>query len=113
MSKPDPITPDMIERFVHRDVLSAFTNRNDHLDLVMDILGADGVIDRRAALHDRVGRLHEEKWRLAIRVVAHLARVLGIVAADAKNAADRKAQIAARNRQRRPRADIDDVLGLA
>ena len=103
----------MIERFLDRDVFSTLADRDHHLDLVMDILGADRVIDRRAALHDRVGRLHEEKWRLAIRVVAHLARVFGVVAANAENAADWKAQVAARDRQRWPWADIDDVGGLA
>ncbi len=89
----------MIERFVDRDVLSTLADGDHHLDLVMDILGAYRVIDRRAALLDRVGRLHEEKWRLAIRVVSHLARVFSVVAADAENAADWKAEVAARDRQ--------------
>jgi hypothetical protein len=48
-------------------------------------------IGRRRAFDDQcVGRLHEKEGRLGIGIVAHLARVLGVVATDAEDAADGK-----------------------
>src|SRR5438045_3219375 len=84
--EPDAVAPDGLERLLERNVLPALADRDDHLDLVVDVLRADGIGDRRAALHDGIRRLHEEERRLAIRVVAHLARMLGVIAADAVNA---------------------------
>ena len=43
---------------------------------------------RPAGVDDGVGRLHEEERRLAVRVLAHLAGVGGVVAADAEDAVD-------------------------
>jgi hypothetical protein len=55
----------------------------------------------------------KKKRRLSIRIMAHLSGVFGIVAADAEDAAHWKAQVAPSHRQRRPRADINDVGGFA
>jgi hypothetical protein len=46
-------------------------------------VGHVGAVDQQG-----VGRFHEEERRLAIRIAAHFARVLGVVAADAEDAAD-------------------------
>src|SRR3712207_7092134 len=47
---------------------------------------------------DLVRRLHEKERLLPVRVVAHLARVLGVVAADAVDAADGEQARLARDR---------------
>src|SRR3990172_7632279 len=79
----------------------------------MHLLGRDGEGECGIVLHDRVGRFHEKKRRLAVWIVAHLARMVGVVASDAVDAAYRKAQLAPGNGQRRHRADVDCVLGGA
>jgi hypothetical protein len=56
----------------------------------MEIRGLTGIRNPRAVGHHRISRLHEEERRLAGRVCAHLAGVLGIVAAHAVDAAHRK-----------------------
>lgn len=47
-----------------------------------------------------VGRLHEEERRLAIRVVAHLAGVLAVVAAHAEHATQGKCGVAINDGER-------------
>ena len=47
-----------------------------------------------------------------VGIVAHLARMLGVVAPDTVDAAHGKAQVAAGDRQRRRRTDVDGVLRI-
>ena len=111
--EPDAIAPHMLERLLDGDVLPALGDRDHHLDLVVDVLRAHRIRHGRAVLHDGIRRLHEEERRLAVGVVPHLARVLGVVAAHAVDAPHRKACVAALDGQGRGGADVDDVLGVA
>ena len=89
----DGVAPDVAHRVGGGDALAALADRDDELDLVVQVLGQGRV--RHAAdlaLGDRqhrVGRLHEEERRLAAGE-AHLLRVLDVVAADAVDAVDRE-----------------------
>jgi len=56
--------------------------------------------EHRAAFDNRVGGLRKEEGLLAIGVRAHLARMIGIVLADAENAPHGKAPCRAGNRDR-------------
>ena len=80
---------------------AALAERDDQFDLVVQVLGRLRIRNGRAVGHNRIGRLHEEKRRLAIRIMAHLARVFGVVAADAIDAADREHFVALDDRQHR------------
>ncbi|MHC2882987.1 hypothetical protein ACVI53_005857 [Bradyrhizobium barranii subsp. barranii] len=76
----------MVERLVGGDGEAAALHRDDQLDLVMQILGQRRIGNGGAIGHQHVGVLGEEERRGAL-VVAHLADVLEIVAADAPDAA--------------------------
>src|SRR5580658_1871403 len=89
--EPDGIAEDEVECLVDRHVAPAFGQRDHQLDLVLIVLGLGRIGDGAAAGDDGVGRLHEEERRLAVGVMAHLARMLGIVPADAIDAMDGKA----------------------
>ena len=106
----DAVSPYVIERLVDRNVRSAFADGHDQFDLVMQVLGRLRIGNGRVIGHDRIRRLHEKKRRLAVGVVAHLARVLGVVATDAIDAPDREHVAAFHHRQRGRRADIDYVF---
>ena len=88
---------------VDRDIRPAGTERDDQLDLMVQIFGRRRVGDAdlaRAADH-RVARLHEEKGRLAplgLLERPHFTGVIGIVAADAVDATNRKRVGTAGNR---------------
>ena len=89
----DGVAPDMAHRIGGLDGLAGLADRDDELDLVVQVLG-QGRIRHPAdlALGDRqhrIGRLHEEERRLAAGE-AHLLRMLDVVAADAVDAVDRK-----------------------
>jgi hypothetical protein len=66
-----------------------------------------------AAGHHRIGRLHEKKRRLLLRVLAHLARMRGVIATDAVNAVYWKFFFAADDRHRRDRPDVEQQLVFA
>ena len=73
----------------------------------------DGYAKSPPVGHDGVRGLHEEERRLAVRVVAHLARVLGVVAADAVDAVDGKPPARALHGQGGGRLDRDHILHAA
>jgi hypothetical protein len=79
----------MVERLLGGNVQPTALHRHDQLDLVMHVLGQRRIGDGRAILLQHVGMLGEEERRIAL-VIAHLADVLEIVAADAPDAAHRK-----------------------
>src|SRR5882672_11292242 len=83
-----------IARCFHRDVGAARLQRRHQFDLIMIVLGEQGIrMIRNSAdgdVLDRVGGLLEEERRLPHRIRAHLTRMRGIVAPDAIDASDRK-----------------------
>ena len=88
-SMPTRIAVDVIERLVGGNVEAAALHRHDQFDLVMQILGQRRIGNGGAIRLEHVGVLGEEERRRAL-VIAHLADVLEIVAADAPDAANRK-----------------------
>ncbi|MNC85130.1 hypothetical protein D3C83_07100 [compost metagenome] len=103
----------MIERLFHRYVGAVFPDRHHHLDLVVQVPGDLREGDGGAVRNDGVRRLHEKERRLALGVMPHLARVLGVVAADAIDAPHREFLVALRYRQGRRRPEIDRVFHLS
>src|SRR5829696_5272207 len=111
--EPDRVAVDMVERRFNRDVAPALAQRRYHLDLEM-VVGGFRRIRKLQGLarghgEERVSRLHEEKRRLAVRVVAHLARVGGVVAPDAVDPPHRKQIVGPHDGQGRARRLLDDV----
>jgi hypothetical protein len=105
----DCVTIDAVERLLGRDVGATLGERDDELDLVVHVARFRRI--REAAVADDVVRvLLEEEWRLAVGIVAHLDGVLGIVAADAIDAADGEHLIATGDRQGRDRGRLDHVV---
>jgi hypothetical protein len=104
----DTVAEDVIEGALDRDVGAALAQRHDHLDLVVHVrrLARIGEV---AVGHDVVGVLLEEEGRLLGRVVPHLDRMLGIVAADAVDAVHGKQLVAALHRQGGNRRRLHDV----
>ena len=90
----------MGQRIGHGDVRPAGADADDKLHLMVQLLALRRIRHIRVVQQQRVGRLHEEERRLPVRIAAHFPRVLGVVAADAKDTADGKGA-AARNRNRR------------
>ena len=80
----------MRERVRLGDIRAARADRDHQLHLVMQVLGHRRIGHVGPAGDQRVGGLGEEEGQLAIGIGAHLARVLGIVAADAEDAANRE-----------------------
>jgi len=78
-------SPDMAQE--HRLVDICHATR-DQFHFVVQIFAAGRIGHIGIVQQQRVGGLHEEERRLAIRIAAHLTRVLGVVAADAKHAAN-------------------------
>ena len=107
--EPDGVAEDVLERALDRDVAAALGERHHQLELEMDVLGAGRVGEGAAARDQSVGGLHEEERRLAVGVVAHLAGVLGVVAADAEDAVHREQIARVADRQRDDRRRRDDV----
>jgi hypothetical protein len=62
---------------------------NHQFNLVMQLRGAAGKWEPSAA-DNRVSRFAEEKWLLATRIAAHLARVIGVVAPHTVDAPHRE-----------------------
>src|SRR5690606_18269721 len=82
----DRVAVDRLERARDRKVAAAVADRDDELDLVLQIVGAGRIGHPRTIGHDRVGGLLEEERRIALVTLLHLADVLEIVAPDAVDA---------------------------
>ena len=76
---------------------------DDELDLVVQVIGGDWEGQATAVWNDGGGGLHEEERRLAVGVVAHLDRVLGVVAPDAEDPQHGEDGVGAVDRQRHRR----------
>ncbi len=85
----DAVAPDAVVGLGDRNIAAAAFERDHQLDLVMHVLGQRRVGHRAAVRHDGVGGLGEEERRRAL-VLAHLADVLDVIAADAPDAAHRE-----------------------
>ena len=83
----DAVTIDVIERLGGINAGAAFADGDNQLDLIMEFLGFRRVGDSAAGIDNRISGLAEEEGRLPRGVAAHLARVGGVVSADAENAA--------------------------
>jgi len=84
------IAPYQVERIGRVDVGAARAERHHQFDLVVQVTGRRRIRHRAAGGHHGIGRLGEEERRFAVRIAPHLARVRGIVAADAEHAAHRE-----------------------
>lgn len=72
------------------NIYAALADGHDLLDLVVQVFGGEGIGDLRIVWHNRIRRLAEKEGRLAIRVVTHFSRMLGIISANAVNAVHRE-----------------------
>lgn len=70
--------------------MAAGLDRHHQFDLVVQVCGLGRIGNDGPVGDDGVGRLHEEEGRLTVGIGPHLARMGGIVAADAVDAAHRK-----------------------
>jgi hypothetical protein len=62
---------------------------------MMQVVGERRIRNGSGGGNHGVRGLHEKERRFPVRIIAHLAGMRLVVAADAKDAADRKARIAA------------------
>ena len=97
--QPDRIAEHAVQRLLGRDFAPTLVQRRDQLAFIVVVLrqrriGMISDLARRDVL-DRVRRLLEEERRLACRIAAHLARMCGVVAADAVDAPHREALVTA------------------
>ena len=83
----DAVAEHVIERFFNRYVFAALADSDRHLNFVMQVFGHRRIGDSGAVHHNGIRRLHEEKRRFAIRVMAHFPGVFGVVAPHAVNTA--------------------------
>lgn len=81
--EPDGIAVHQLQRLFHRNIAAAFGERHHQFDFMLVVLGLARIRHFAVGRHDGVGRLHEEERRFAVGIVAHFARVSGVVAADA------------------------------
>ncbi len=89
----DAIAPDMAGRSIAADIHAALADGDHQLDFVMKVFCRNGVGNHGAGIHDRIGRLCEEKGRVAL-VIAHFADMGGIISPHTKYAPDRKTLLA-------------------
>src|SRR5438128_1048865 len=82
----DRVAVYMVQRGGLRDVRARLADRHDELHFVSEVLARHRITERASVWHDRIGRLVEKERRLAVGVEAHLADMVGIVAAHAINA---------------------------
>ncbi|MCY1308962.1 hypothetical protein D9M70_590090 [compost metagenome] len=87
----DGIAVDAIQRILDDDVAAAALQRHDEFDLVMDVGGQRRIGEGATGGKQVVRILLEEERRFAIRIVTHLDGVGSIVATDAIDPANRKA----------------------
>ena len=98
----------MFQRPLGGDPASTGSQRDHEFDFVVHVAGVIGV-GKIGADQEVVGILLEEERGLARRVLAHFARMGGVVAPDAVDTAHRKAVVAAAYGQARTRDRLDDV----
>jgi hypothetical protein len=106
------VAVDVFERGRCSDVRAAGLQCDHQFDFVVHVVRQRGVRELAAVGHDGAGRFHEEERRFAVGVVAHLAGVFGVVAADAENAVDREARAFSLDGQRVHRCGGNGVLGF-
>ncbi len=92
------IPEDMLQRLVGGDILATGFQTSRHFDLEVHVIGL-ARIGKHAINAQVVGIFLKEERRLPVRIVPHLARMLGIIAPDAVNAMHRKDEITAHDRQ--------------
>ena len=80
----------MARRCVDGNISTTGADRHDQLDLVVEVLRQRRVGHIGAARHHGIRGLGKEERRLTLGVMAHLAGMLGIVAANAIDAAHRE-----------------------
>ncbi|MNE66370.1 hypothetical protein D3C80_1619150 [compost metagenome] len=83
----DGIGADAVECPVGRNAEGRRADQRHQLDLVVIVFRARRIGDLAAADHRRLGPFGEEEWRIAGRILAHLARMGLVVAPDAEDAA--------------------------
>lgn len=110
--QPSAVTPHVGQRVGFGDVGAAPADGHHLLHLVVQLARHGRIRHVGAFGQHGVGGLGEEERQLTLRVVPHLARVGGIVAADAEDAADRE-QPAAGCRHNGLRGGGDHVVGHA
>ena len=96
----DGVAVDMIKRGSGGYAFPGTTDGDDHFNLVMQIVREARVGDLRAIADDGIGWLLKEERRFAGGVLAHFTGMLGVVAADAMDAPDRKSLCGVRYRNR-------------
>src|SRR5690242_5039042 len=90
----------MVEGAVDGNIPPATANRDNKLDLVMEIGGSRRIRHGCPIRHDRIGRLLEEEWRIALVRLLHFTDVFDVVATDAVDAPDWKPLVRTRDGQR-------------
>ena len=111
----DRVTENQTGRHIDRHIGTTGTERDDHLDLVVQIGGRRRITDGQfvAATNQRIGWLGEEKGRfqaVSLRRRAHFPGVPGVVATNAENPANRKKCIAVKNRYHHRRTGRNGVM---
>jgi len=73
----------VLQRRISRNILTAGSQRDNQFRLKMQVVCPRRIGHALPIGQQCIRRLREEEWRLAFRVVAEFASMLGIVAADA------------------------------
>src|SRR5258707_43991 len=94
----DGIAKDHFESCGIRYTGAFLADGDDQLGFIVIIVGLRRKRYLAASRYGRIRKLGEKKWRLPSWILTHFARVRRIVAADAKNAKDRKGRIRPRDR---------------
>ena len=90
----DGIAPDVIEGVFFGNVLAPPADHDNQLGLVVKVLCLGRIGYRLPGIDHRIGWLGEEERRIAVRVLAHLDSVGGVVAPNTEDTAHRQAVIA-------------------
>ena len=78
----DAISENMLQSIVGGNILPAFADCDDELDLMMQITCSRRILDITPARHHGIGRFHEKEWWLSIRVVTHFTSMRRVVSSD-------------------------------
>src|ERR1700728_3265481 len=96
------VAKDGVERRSLRYPCRFLADRDDQLGFVMIVACLRRIRNLAAAGCGRIRKLGEKERCLAIRILTHLACVRRVVAANAKDATDRKSRLGPRDRHRGP-----------